>query len=57
MAHVVGPKTVLVYQDENGHEPFTRWVHGLRDGRARRLVFNRVRRLEQGNLWRLRTGW
>ena len=49
MAHVVGPKTALVYQDGNGREPFTRWVHGLRDGKARRLILNRVRRLEQGN--------
>ena len=30
-----GPKTVIVYQDARGKEPFTEWLHGLRDQKGR----------------------
>jgi len=39
----------LFYQDKNGAEPFTNWLHGLKDGTARRQILTRLRRLEQGN--------
>jgi hypothetical protein len=26
------PKIILIYQDENGKEPFTAWFKGLRKG-------------------------
>ena len=48
MPRAVEPKTVTVYQDENGHEPFTDWLEGLRDKKGRRTRLKRLGRLEQG---------
>ncbi len=50
MTKATNSKTVLIYQDENGAEPFTKWLHGLKDGSARRRILIRLRRLEQGNI-------
>lgn len=49
MAHVARPKTVVIYADENGTEPFTEWLKGLRDPQTRRRILIRLRRVEQGN--------
>jgi putative addiction module killer protein len=43
------PKSLIVYADENGKEPFTDWLFGLRDIMARKRILARVARLEQGN--------
>lgn len=43
-------KTVIVYQDARGKEPFTEWLHNLRDQKGRRFILRRVGRLEQGLL-------
>ncbi|WP_374634495.1 type II toxin-antitoxin system RelE/ParE family toxin [Ferrovibrio sp.] len=48
MTPAVAPKTVLVYQDADGREPFTSWLGGLRDHKARRAILMRLGRLEQG---------
>lgn len=42
------PKRVRVYQDASGKEPFTDWLNGLRDQKARRAILQRIGRLEQG---------
>ncbi len=42
-------KTIIVYSDKNGKEPFTKWLHGLKDARSRRRILTRLRRIEQGN--------
>jgi putative addiction module killer protein len=42
-------KTIIVYSDENGKEPFTKWFNSLQDARVRRQILARLRRLEQGN--------
>ena len=42
-------KTVIVYSDKTGREPFTRWLNTLKDPITRRRIFTRLRRLEQGN--------
>jgi putative addiction module killer protein len=42
-------KTIIIYQNEAGKEPFTDWLHGLRDPFTRRRILKRLRRLEQGN--------
>lgn len=42
------PKTVIVYQDDKGNEPFTDWLNGLRDEKGRRHILKRLGRLEQG---------
>lgn len=43
------PKTVLLYADDSGAEPLTRWLNGLRDRRGRQRIEARLLRLEQGN--------
>ncbi len=49
MAQPATPKTVIIYADETGMEPFTEWLEGLRDAQARRRILIRLRRVEQGN--------
>jgi putative addiction module killer protein len=49
VARAVKSKDILVYADENGKEPFTDWLFGLRDIMGRKRILVRVARLEQGN--------
>lgn len=49
MTHAATPKTVLIYADATGMEPFTAWLEGLRDVQGRRRILTRLRRVEQGN--------
>lgn len=49
MAQEVTQKELIIYQDENGNEPFTDWLNKLRDQKGRRRILTRLRRLEQGN--------
>jgi len=49
MAEAVKPKEIVIYQDKEGHEPFTTWLNKLRDISGRRRILTRLRRLEQGN--------
>jgi len=48
MVQAAAPKKVIVYQDENGREPFTDWLNDLRDQKGRRAVLKRIGRLEHG---------
>ena len=43
------PYTVIVYRDPAGTEPFTDWLHSLRDSSTRRRILQRLFRLENGN--------
>lgn len=43
------PQTVIVYRTPAGAEPFTDWLHNLRDARTRRRILQRLFRLESGN--------
>lgn len=43
------PKTVIVYRDIAGHEPFTNWLNSLRDPSTRRRILKRLLKLEQGH--------
>lgn len=43
-------KTVIVYRDQNGREPFTEWLHSLKDPITRRRILRRLLRLEQGHV-------
>jgi putative addiction module killer protein len=49
MGKAVQPKTILVYQDKNGKEPFTVWFRSLKDTKGRARIEARLRRLETGN--------
>ncbi len=48
MGRTAAPKTIIVYQDENGNEPYTSWFYALRDEKAKSRIDIRLRRLEQG---------
>jgi putative addiction module killer protein len=43
------PKTVIVYHDAAGKEPFNDWLNNLRDPHTRRRILQRLFRLESGN--------
>ena len=49
MTKPVQRKTLTVYQDADGNEPFTNWFNSLRDVQGRKRIGVRLRRLEQGN--------
>ncbi|MBP8002220.1 MAG: type II toxin-antitoxin system RelE/ParE family toxin [Chloroflexi bacterium] len=49
MANGNTPKTVIVFHDKSGREPFTDWLNGLRDATTRRRILQRLLRLEQGH--------
>jgi putative addiction module killer protein len=42
-------KSIFFYKDALGNEPFKDWINRLRDARTRRRIWQRLRRLEQGN--------
>lgn len=48
MGRRIEQKKVLVYRDFDGREPFSDWLYGLRDAKARQAVLRRVGRLESG---------
>ena len=50
MPGISGTKTLLIYKDHHGREPFTLWLNILIDAGVRRRVLMRLRRLERGNL-------
>lgn len=45
----ITPKTVIIYRDAVGKEPFTDWLNSLREARTRRRILQRLFRLESGN--------
>lgn len=42
-------RQVIVYEDNNGKEPFTEWLYGLKDMMGRKRILARLSRLKQGN--------
>ncbi|MCB8988179.1 MAG: type II toxin-antitoxin system RelE/ParE family toxin [Ardenticatenaceae bacterium] len=42
-------RTVIVFRDAAGNEPFTIWLHSLRDPGTRRRILKRLLRVEQGH--------
>ena len=49
MAREAKPKSVIVYADGEGTEPFTDWLYGLRDAMGRKRILVRLARLAHGN--------
>jgi len=49
MANAHKSKTVIVYRDPAGNEPFADWLNRLRDPNTRRRILKRLLRLEQGH--------
>lgn len=48
MAQEIQQKTVIAYIDEYGNEPYTQWLSGLKNQKARERIKIRIRRLESG---------
>ncbi len=42
------PRTIVIYKDNNDKEPFTEWLHKLRDPQARLAVTRRIDQLSYG---------
>lgn len=49
MSNANPSKTVIIYRDAAGTEPFTDWLNGLRDPRTRRRILKRLLRVESGH--------
>jgi putative addiction module killer protein len=43
------PKTVIIYRDTDGNEPFTDWLNSLHDPTTRRRILKRLLQLEHGH--------
>ncbi len=48
MSRPVEPKTVIVYQDENGNEPYLNWLESIKGKQTKARIQIRVRRLQNG---------
>jgi len=48
MADTHSPKTLVIYQNRAGKEPYTDWLASLRDPTTRRRILRRLLRVEQG---------
>ena len=48
MPQAIQSKTLVIYADANGYEPFTEWLEGLRDTQGKQRIQARLRRLEAG---------
>ena len=46
---MITKKTVVIYEDTNGREPFTEWFGSLKDRIVRVRIGNRLSRLELGH--------
>lgn len=42
-------KTLKIYQDSSGREPFAEWLDSLKDRKTRSRIITRLDRLEVGN--------
>jgi putative addiction module killer protein len=47
---IVNKKTIEIYQDKYGFEPYIEWVDSLTDWKTKARIEQRIRRIEQGNL-------
>ncbi len=49
MARIIKEKEIIIYSDENGKEPFSDWISGLKDIMGRKRILVRLERIAQGN--------
>jgi putative addiction module killer protein len=49
MRQVNKAKTIIVFRDSAGREPFTDWLNSLRDPTTRRRILQRLFRVESGH--------
>ena len=48
MARIIKPKTVIIYTDKNGNEPYRDWFHDLKDQQGKSRIESRLQRLATG---------
>jgi len=49
MASAQQAKTVIIYREPGGNEPYTDWLNHLRDATTRRRILQRLLRVESGH--------
>lgn len=49
MAEKARPRNIIIFEDGNGREPFTKWLKSLKDRKARSRILQRLRLVEQGH--------
>lgn len=49
MGRVIEQKTIIVFSDENGNEPYKIWFENLRDKKGKARIESRLKRLEEGH--------
>ncbi|SDX03873.1 type II toxin-antitoxin system RelE/ParE family toxin [Nitrosomonas communis] len=48
MIQAIQAKQIIIYADENGHEPYRSWIDGLKDKKSQQRIRTRIRRLGEG---------
>lgn len=49
MARESRERSIVIYADERGYEPFIDWIESLKDPRNSRRILKRISRIEGGN--------
>lgn len=49
MADKASPRQIIIFEDANGKEPFTKWLKSLKDMRSRARILQRLRMVEQSH--------
>ncbi len=48
MTDIATPREVIFYRDDNDREPWSKWLNGLQDPKARRWIMRCMHKLKQG---------
>ena len=48
MVQSIRAKQIIIYADENGHEPYRSWIDSLKDKKGQQRIRARIRRLGEG---------
>lgn len=48
MIQAIQAKQIIIYADENGHEPYCSWIDNLKDKKGQQRIRARIRRLGEG---------
>ena len=48
MIQAIEVKQIIIYADENGHEPYCSWIDNLKDKKDQQRIRARIRRLGEG---------
>jgi putative addiction module killer protein len=48
LIQAIQEKQIIIYADENGHEPYLNWIDNLKDKKNQQRIRARIRRLAEG---------